>query len=138
MEPIRLQKFLAAAGVCSRRKGEAYIQAGLVTVNGRVVTELGTRVDPDRDRVAFRGKVVRPAESRVYIALNKPVGFVTSCRQPGEVVVLELIDLPERVFPIGRLDKDSRGLLLLTNDGDMTVGGIEVLTTNSALLKRCP
>ncbi|GBC61293.1 rRNA pseudouridine synthase [Desulfonema ishimotonii] len=114
---IRLQKFLSMAGVCSRRHGEVYIRDGRVRVNGEVVTVLGTKVDPERDRVAVDGKPVGLREKRVYIALNKPRGYVTSCEQPGDRIVLELIDIPERVYPIGRLDKDSTGLLLLTNDG---------------------
>ncbi len=119
METMRLQKFLSAAGICSRRKGEEHIQAGDVAVNGRTVTELGTKVDPAADRVTFKGAPVRRASSTVYIALNKPKGCVTSCDHPGERVVVDLLDIPERVFPVGRLDKDSTGLLLLTNDGPL-------------------
>ncbi|MEJ2641426.1 MAG: pseudouridine synthase [Desulfosarcinaceae bacterium] len=114
---IRLQKYLAEAGVCSRRKGEAHIRAGRVSVNGRAVTELGVKVDPETDQVAFDGRPVRPAEKKVYIALNKPQGYITSCRQPGRELVVDLIDLPMRLFPVGRLDADSCGLLLMTNDG---------------------
>ena len=119
MPEMRLQKFLSAAGVCSRRKGEEHIRAGEVAVNGQVVTELGTKVDPETDQVSFRGATVRPASSTVYIALNKPRGCVTSCDHPGERVVVDLLDIPERIFPVGRLDKDSTGLLLLTNDGPL-------------------
>ena len=115
----RLQKFLSQAGVCSRRKGEEYIKAGLVRVNNTVVTELGTKIDPANDRVEFKGKVVIPENNLVYIALNKPKGYVTSCSQPGEKIVLDLVDIPQRVYPIGRLDKDSTGLLILTNDGNL-------------------
>ena len=114
---IRLQKYLSAAGICSRRQGEQYILAGRVRVNGAVVTALGSRVDPDLDRVAVDGKNVVVSQERVYIALNKPKGIVTSCHQAGEPTVMELVDVPERVYPVGRLDKDSTGLLLLTNDG---------------------
>lgn len=117
MPMTRLQKFLSAAGVCSRRRGEELIRQGRVKVNGRVVTELGVRVDPDQDRVEVDGKPVDSKPPPVYIALHKPRGYVTSCRHPGKQIVLELVDFPERVFPIGRLDKDSSGLLLLTNDG---------------------
>jgi len=116
---MRLQKFLSQAGVCSRRKGEEYIKAGFVRVNHTVITELGTKIDPVKDRVEFNGKVVTPANDLVYIALNKPKGYVTSCSQPGEKIVLDLIDIPHRIYPIGRLDKDSTGLLILTNDGDL-------------------
>ena len=116
---MRLQKFLSQAGICSRRKGEEYIKAGLVRVNNTVVTELGTKIDPVSDRVEFKGKVVTPENNFVYIALNKPKGYVTSCSQPGEKIVIDLIDIPQRIYPIGRLDKDSTGLLILTNDGNL-------------------
>jgi 23S rRNA pseudouridine2605 synthase/23S rRNA pseudouridine2604 synthase len=117
MSEMRLQKFLSAAGVCSRRKGEEFILAGRVAVNGEIVAELGTKVDPDKDRIDVDGKPVNPSHSLVYIALNKPKKHVTSCSHPGEKVVVDLVDIPERVYPVGRLDKDSTGLLLLTNDG---------------------
>lgn len=117
MNRVRLQKYLSAAGVCSRRRGEALIRAGRVTVNGAVVDGLGAKIDPESDRVAVDGAPVVPASGAVYIALHKPPGYVTSCRHPGKRIVLDLVDLPERVFPVGRLDKDSTGLLLLTNDG---------------------
>jgi pseudouridine synthase len=119
MALIRLQKFLSKAGICSRRKGEEYIKAGFIRVNNAVVTELGTKVDPFNDRVEFKGKVVIPKSELLYIALNKPKGYVTSCSQPGEKIVLDLIDIHQRVYPVGRLDKDSTGLLILTNDGDL-------------------
>ena len=117
MNAMRLQKFLSAAGVCSRRKGEEFILAGRVAVNGEIVAELGTKVDPIEDRVEFDGKAVRLSQALIYIALNKPKNHVTSCSHPGEKVVLDLVDTAERVYPVGRLDKDSTGLLLLTNDG---------------------
>ena len=117
MKLIRLQKFLADAGACSRRKGEAHILAGRVTVNGKVVVTLGTKVDPENDVVNLDGKPVGQRDRHVYIMLNKPEGVVSSCRHRGEPVVTDLVDLPQRLFPVGRLDKDSIGLLLLTNDG---------------------
>ena len=117
MSQMRLQKFLSAAGVCSRRKGEEYISAGRVSVNGRIVAELGTRIDPETDLVQVDGKPVESSQPHVYIALHKPQGYVTSCRHPGENIVIDLVDIPQRIYPIGRLDKDSTGLLLLTNDG---------------------
>jgi pseudouridine synthase len=119
MSMIRLQKFLSKAGVCSRRKGEEYIKAGFVRVNNAIVTELGTKIDPENDRVEFKGKIVVPENELVYIALNKPKGYVTSCSHPGEKIVLDLINIPQRIYPIGRLDKDTTGLLILTNDGDL-------------------
>ena len=117
MEPMRLQKFLSAAGFSSRRQGEAHIKEGRVKVNGIVVTELGTKIDPDIDRVEVDGTLLSLHQKLVYIALNKPRKYVTSCEQSGAKIVLDLIDIPQRVYPIGRLDKDSTGLLLLTNDG---------------------
>ncbi len=114
---MRLQKFLSAAGICSRRKGEVFIRAGRVAVNDRVVFELGTKIDPETDEVRFDGKLIQYEQPLVYIAMNKPLGYVTSCHHPGEKIVLDLVDFDQRVYPVGRLDKDSTGLLLLTNDG---------------------
>ena len=119
MTIMRLQKFLSQAGICSRRKGEEYIREGRIRVNSRIVTELGTKVDTEKDRVEFDGRCVALISEPVYIALNKPKGYVTSCSHPGEKIVLDLIDISERVYPIGRLDKDSTGLLILTNDGSL-------------------
>lgn len=115
--PVRLQKFLSMAGVCSRRKAEQYILDGRVTVNGRLVDRLGTKVDPGTDRVAFDGQEIRHDGRYLYLALNKPKGYVTSCHQAGVPVVTDLVDVGRRVYPVGRLDKDTTGLLLLTNDG---------------------
>ncbi len=117
MELIRLQKFLSKAGICSRRQGEEYIKNGLVRVNGEVVTALGIKINPGKDQVEFQGKLVKTEHNLVYIALNKPKGYVTSCKHKGEQTVLELLDAEERIYPVGRLDKDSTGLLLMTNDG---------------------
>lgn len=114
---MRLQKFLSAAGVCSRRRGEALMAAGRVRVNGRTVTVLGTKIDPAADRVEVDGRPVADPSRLVYLALNKPEGVVTSCEQADATVVTDLIDIAERVYPVGRLDKDSTGLVLLTNDG---------------------
>ena len=117
MPLMRLQKFLSAAGMCSRRKGEEYILAGRVAVNGRIVTELGTKIDSAGDFVQLDGNPVQFSQPLIYIALNKPKDYVTSCSHPGEKIVLDLVDIPQRVYPVGRLDKDSTGLLILTNDG---------------------
>ena len=117
MPLMRLQKFLSAAGYCSRRKGEELIVSGKVKVNGKTVIELGTKIETGTDIVAIGGKEITLKEQLIYIALNKPRGFVTSCRQPTDKIVLDLVDIPQRVYPIGRLDKDSSGLLILTNDG---------------------
>jgi 23S rRNA pseudouridine2605 synthase/23S rRNA pseudouridine2604 synthase len=117
MSKMRLQKYLSSAGVCSRRRGEALIVAGRVSVNGKVMVELGTKIDTDQDYVEVDGKAIKPSHKLIYIALNKPPDYVTSCRHPGEKVIVDLVDIPERIYPVGRLDKDSTGLLLLTNDG---------------------
>ena len=118
MAPVRLQKWLASSGVCSRRRGEALIQEGRVAVNGEVVTQLGIKIDPGVDRVAVDGVPVAAAEEApVYIMVHKPRGVVTSCAQDGVPVVVDLVACEARVFPVGRLDKDSTGLVLLTNDG---------------------
>lgn len=120
---MRLQKFLSQAGVCSRRKGEEYIAAGLVTVNGNTVTQLGSSIDIEKDEVKFQGEILTllPEKSRIYIALNKPIGVIASCSHsyPEESIVLDLIDINQRIYPVGRLDKDSSGLLLLTDDGEL-------------------
>ena len=117
MPEMRLQKWLSTAGICSRRQGESLITAGRVKVNGRVVTQLGTRIDPDKDRVEVDGVPVGRKPPPVYVALHKPEGYVTSCRHRDDKVVVDLVDVPERLYPVGRLDKESTGLLLLTNDG---------------------
>jgi len=114
---MRLQKFLSAAGYCSRRKGETLIVSGKVEVNGTTITELGAKVNTDIDRVRVEGIEVTIEEKLVYIALNKPGGFVTSCTRHNDKIIMDLIDIPQRVYPVGRLDKDSTGLILLTNDG---------------------
>lgn len=114
---IRLQKYLSSSGICSRRKGEEYIKKGYVSVNGETVTEMGTKVDPDKDVVEFKGAKVKQNETYIYIALNKPAGYVSSCSQKNVKIVLDLVNVKGRVYPVGRLDKASTGLLLLTNDG---------------------
>lgn len=115
----RLQKILSAAGVCSRRQAEEYLRAGRVTVNGSVAG-LGDKADPERDNIALDGKSVGPAAEKVYLMLHKPRGYVTTLSdEKGRPVVTELTkDCGARVYPVGRLDMDSEGLLLLTNDGD--------------------
>ncbi len=114
----RLQKVLARAGVASRRRAEELIKSGRISVNGRVVTEMGCRVDPDTATILFDGRPVR-SERKVYILLNKPAGYVTTLSDPqGRPIVTDLVrDVRERIFPVGRLDLDSEGALLLTNDG---------------------
>jgi 23S rRNA pseudouridine2605 synthase len=120
MPEERLQKILSRAGVTSRRKAEELMLAGQVTVNGRVVTELGTKADLDRDHIKVRGKLIHPPKNPVYVMLNKPKGCVTTVSDPeGRETVMDLLrGVKERVYPVGRLDYDSEGLLLFTNDGD--------------------
>jgi 23S rRNA pseudouridine2605 synthase len=115
----RLQKVMARAGIASRRVSEQMIKDRRVTVNDRVVTELGTKVDADRDMIRVDGKLISAATSAVYIMLNKPAGYLTSLKDDRErPIVTDLIKgVPERIFPVGRLDYDSEGLLVLTNDG---------------------
>ena len=119
---IRLQKYLADAGIASRRKSEELILAGRISVNGDVVTELGVKVDDKKDKVTFDGNPVSIDSKLVYIMLNKPVGYVTTVKdQFNRPAVVDLLKgVKERVFPVGRLDYDTSGLLLLTNDGDLT------------------
>ena len=114
----RLQKILAARGLCSRRKAEEWICAGRVSVNG-VTAVLGQTADPDTDTIAVDGAVIPRQEERVYIMLHKPRGYVTTLSdEKGRSNVTELVDCGVRVYPVGRLDMDSEGLLILTNDGD--------------------
>ena len=117
MPLMRLQKFLSAAGVCSRRRGEELIRQGRVFVNNKQIKELGSKIEPTADQVAVDGIPVEWKKKLIYIALHKPEGYVTSCDHPGQQTVIELIDIDHRIYPVGRLDKDSTGLLLLTNDG---------------------
>jgi 23S rRNA pseudouridine2605 synthase/23S rRNA pseudouridine2604 synthase len=121
MTLIRLQKFLSNAGVCSRRKGEEYISSGRVTVNGKIVTALGTKVDPQSDRIEVNGQRIRTDNALIYIALNKPKGYIASCTRDRDEdnIVLDLLDIHQRIYPVGRLDKDTTGLLILTNDGKL-------------------
>lgn len=115
----RLQKILAAAGIASRRKAEEIIAAGRVTVNGKTVTELGTKADPAADAICVDGKLLHSPQRLLYFLLHKPKGYVTTVSDPeGRPTVLQLMgNLPERVYPVGRLDYASEGLLLMTNDG---------------------
>ena len=115
----RLQKYLANSGVASRRKCEELILQGKVEVNGKVVTELGTKINPEEDIVKFNGKEVKQVEKMVYILLNKPIGYVTTADdQFGRETVLDLVKVKERIVPVGRLDMYTSGALILTNDGD--------------------
>jgi 23S rRNA pseudouridine2605 synthase len=121
----RLQKIIAAAGIASRRKAEELMLAGEVSVNGKVVTELGTKADPDKDHIKVRGKLINPRlqkQENIYLLLNKPPGFLTSRSDPSNrPLVIDLLGpYRNKVHPVGRLDFNTEGLLLLTNDGDFT------------------
>ncbi|MCR6515780.1 MAG: pseudouridine synthase [Clostridium sp.] len=115
----RLQKYMASCGVASRRKCEEIILSGRVTVNDKLVTELGSKIDTDIDKVFLDGILINKEEFKRYIILNKPVGIITSVKdEKNRKTVLDIVDVNERVYPVGRLDYDSSGLLLLTNDGE--------------------
>jgi 23S rRNA pseudouridine2605 synthase len=118
----RLQKYLARCGVASRRASEQIIVGGRVRVNGEVSTELGTSVDPERDRVEVDGRAVVPPTDHTYVLLNKPIGVVSTASDPqGRHTVLDFVDATARLYPVGRLDYDSEGLMLLTDDGDLAL-----------------
>ena len=115
----RLQKYLANNGIAARRKCEEYILDGRVKVNGKVVTELGTKIDAERDHIEFDGKTVEKVEKHVYILLNKPIGYVTTVKdQFDRPTVLDLVKVKEKILPVGRLDMYTSGALILTNDGE--------------------
>ena len=116
---IRLQKFLASSGVASRRKCEELILEGKVEVNGNLVTELGTKINPEKDEVKYNGNVVKLEEEKIYILLNKPIGYVTTAKEQfGRDMVLDLVKVNKRIVPVGRLDMYTSGALILTNDGE--------------------
>jgi 23S rRNA pseudouridine2605 synthase len=121
MPEERLQKILSQAGIASRRAAEQIIVEGRVTVNGKVISELGSKADLERDHIKVDGRLLRPPKRQVYIVLNKPDSTVTTVSDPeGRATVMELLKgVKERVYPVGRLDYHSEGLLLLTNDGEM-------------------
>jgi 23S rRNA pseudouridine2605 synthase len=120
-ETIRLNRYIANAGLCSRREADTFIATGCVSVNGKIVSEMGYQVKPG-DSVSFNGKIIS-SEKKVYVLLNKPKGFVTTLEDPhADKTVIDLVKdaCSERIYPVGRLDKNTTGLLLLTNDGDLT------------------
>jgi len=119
MIQLRLQKYLSECGVCSRRHAEEAIKNGEVIVNGSVA-QIWQSIDPEKDKVEFSGKLVNRSEELVYYAMNKPRGIETTCAQKDGKSIIDIIDTPTRIFPIGRLDKDSSGLILLTNDWRLT------------------
>ncbi len=116
----RLQKYMARCGVASRRKCEEIILASRVKIDNVIINELGAKVDPDRNIVQVDGKNILPEERKVYIALNKPTGYLSTVKDDrGRKTLLDLVKVDERIYPIGRLDYDTSGLILLTNDGDV-------------------
>lgn len=116
---MRLNKFIAQAGVCSRRKADELIENGQIKVNGRIVKELGTVINEEKDEIYIGKRKLELARQKAYYALNKPVGYITSATSAQGKSIMELIKMiKERVYPVGRLDKDSRGLVILTDDGD--------------------
>ncbi len=119
---MRLNKYLSHQGIASRREADRLIADGLISVNGKVVTEMGVKIDPGKDKVTINDEVIKRQEELIYIALNKPTGYVTSAKRTNveKHIVMDLINIKERVYPVGRLDKDTTGLLLLTNDGTLT------------------
>ena len=118
---MRLQKYLAYAGLCSRRKAEEYMSSGRVKVNGKIVKVLGSQIDPQSDIVLFDETriILKQDSKKIYIALNKPEGYVSTCARQNSKIVMDLIDIDKRIYPVGRLDKNSKGLILLTNDGEL-------------------
>lgn len=118
---VRLQKFMAESSVASRRKSEEIILQGRVTVNNKVVDTLGVKIDDEKDIVCVDGKQIKKTEKNIYIMFNKPLGCVTTVSdQFNRKTVMDYIDIKERIYPVGRLDYDTTGLLLLTNDGELT------------------
>lgn len=118
---VRLNKFLANAGICSRREADTLIKAGAVSINDKVVTELGVRINPETDKVSYGGETIK-GEKKVYLLMNKPKDFITTVDDPfGRKTVMQLLGkLKQRVYPVGRLDRATTGVLMLTNDGDLT------------------
>ncbi len=118
---MRLQKYIAMCGVASRRKAEEMIEEGRVQINDKIVNEMGIIVDPKKDTVKVDNKIIKKEKKKVYIMLNKPIGYVTTLKdEKGRKIITDLIEgVDERIFPVGRLDADTTGLLLLTNDGDL-------------------
>ena len=119
---IRLNKYLKDQGYCSRREADKWIEEGMISLNGSVVTELGTKVDPDKDSISVnKEEVDKKEEEKIYIVLNKPWGYVTTMKATSveKKIVIDLVDCGIRVCPVGRLDKETTGMLLLTNDGEL-------------------
>lgn len=119
---MRINKFLAQAGLGSRRACEKFVLEGKIKINGKIITNLATDIDPEKDKITFEDKLLKITQRKIYLILNKPSGYLVTSSDPFKrKTVLDLVPIfPERIFPIGRLDKSSCGLLILTNDGDLT------------------
>jgi 23S rRNA pseudouridine2605 synthase len=129
----RLQKILSRAGIASRRKAELLITSGHVTVNGESVIELGSKADLDTDEIRVDGRLLKPPKELIYVAVNKPRGVVTTLSDPERrKTIVDVVPLRERIYPVGRLDYDSEGLLLMTNDGDFANG----ITSKASLIEK--
>ncbi|MBM3254503.1 MAG: rRNA pseudouridine synthase, partial [Candidatus Omnitrophica bacterium] len=141
---VRLHKFLADCGVASRRKSEELISQGIVFVNGKSVTKLGFLINPDTDEVRIKGQRITKKFSKTYLMINKPAGYITTAKDThNRKTILDLIPpLKKRLFPVGRLDKDTIGLLLLTDDGELafriTHPKFEVVKTYEVVVRRDP
>lgn len=121
MAPVRINKFLSDSGICSRRKADEHILAGNIAVNGKTTKELGLKIDPEKDEVSFNGQVVKKSKNYTYYVLNKPKGIIsTASDEKDRKTVMDLVPKEPRVYPVGRLDRDSEGLIILTNDGELT------------------
>ncbi|QOR35815.1 rRNA pseudouridine synthase [Clostridium sp. 'deep sea'] len=120
MKEIRLQKFMALCGVASRRASEKLIAEGRVKVNGIIVAEMGVKIDPEKDIILVNNKKIRLEQKKVYLLLNKPLGVITSVSDDlHRTTVVDLVNIPERIYPVGRLDYNTTGAIILTNDGDV-------------------
>ena len=119
---MRINKFLAQAGLGSRRACEKFVLEGKIKINGKIITNLATDIDPEKDKITFEDKLLKITQRKIYLILNKPSGYLVTSSDPFKrKTVLDLVPIfPERIFPIGRLDKSSCGLMILTNDGDLT------------------
>jgi len=115
---MRLNKFIAQAGIASRRKADNLIESGRIKVNGKIVDQLGLEIDENKDVVECGGKTLKLSEEKIYLILNKPIGYITSNSSEQGKSVMDIVNINKRIFPVGRLDKESSGLLILTNDGD--------------------
>ncbi|MDI6602312.1 MAG: pseudouridine synthase [Thermoanaerobacteraceae bacterium] len=117
---MRISKYLSTSGITSRRKAEKLVETGRIKVNNKVITDLSYKINPETDILMLDGNIIKHDTNKIYIKLFKPAGYITSLKDEfGRQTVFNLINLKERIFPVGRLDKDTRGLLLLTNDGDL-------------------